>query len=382
MSKGDSAITMTYETESRALDEEILGVIERWHHGGEMLDDAAFNDLALRLFAYQLRYNKPYARYCERLGVTSPASWEEIPAVPAGAFKETAVTTFDPKDAALTFETSGTTRGTPGRHYMQTSTLYDAALLAAFDRFVLPDGAHLRYLNLVPNPRDYAHSSLGYMMARVSKERGDGQTGWYVYGDEALFDDLLRDIRATIGAGQAVCIAATAFALLHLLDAMNQQDLRLSLAPGSRVMETGGFKGRTRSLDREELNAALCERFGIAAKAVIAEYGMTELTSQYYATAPSGQYAGPPWLRARVVGADRKTLQKGEVGSLLHVDLANRSSCIAVQTEDLGVHYDDGFVLLGRAQDAPPRGCSLDAEELQRSDMPVTAAMTWLDGAT
>jgi hypothetical protein len=26
--------------------------------------------------------------------------------------------------------------------------------------------------------------------------------------------------------------------------------------------------------------------------------------------------------------------------------------------------YDDGFVLLGRAGDAEPRGCSLDAEDL------------------
>ena len=67
---------------------------------------------------------------------------------------------------------------------------------------------------------------------------------------------------------------------------------------------------------------------------------------------------------ARVVGPDRRTLPCGEVGSLLHVDLANRSSCIAIQTEDLAVMYDDGFVLLGRAGEAEPRGCSLDAEDL------------------
>jgi hypothetical protein len=317
------------------------------------------------LFAYQLRYNKPYARYCERLGVTSPPeSWEEIPAVPASAFKEAAVTTFDPSSAALTFETSGTTSGTPGRHYMETPELYGAALLAGFDRFVLADGARLRYLNLVPKPQEYAHSSLGYMMACVSKERGDGQTGWYVHGDELLFDDLLRDIRATTGEGQAVCIGATAFALLHLLDAMNEQDLRLSLEPGSRVMETGGFKGRTRSLDRKELYAAICDRLGIASEAIIAEYGMTELTSQYYDNPATRRKSGPPWLRSRVVGPNRKTLPNGETGSLLHVDLANRSSCMAVQTEDLGVCYEDGFVLLGRTDDAETRGCSLDAEDL------------------
>ncbi|HEY6326912.1 MAG TPA: hypothetical protein VIW73_10425, partial [Candidatus Cybelea sp.] len=96
-------------------------------------------------------------------------------------------------------------------------------------------------------------------------------------------------------------------------------------------------------------------------------YGMTELTSQYYDGAATRQKIGPPWLRARVVGPDRKTLPAGGVGALLHVDLANRSSCVAVQTEDLGVQRDGGFVLLGREQDALPRGCSLDAEQLQSS---------------
>ena len=35
---------------------------------------------------------------------------------------------------------------------METRALYDAALLAGFDRFMLSDGARLRYFNLVPNP--------------------------------------------------------------------------------------------------------------------------------------------------------------------------------------------------------------------------------------
>ena len=70
--EGRKEISVTYEHESRALDAEILGVIEAWHRRGEPLDDAGFDDLALRLFAYQLRYNAPYARYCARLGVAAP----------------------------------------------------------------------------------------------------------------------------------------------------------------------------------------------------------------------------------------------------------------------------------------------------------------------
>jgi hypothetical protein len=74
----------------------------------------------------------------------------------------------------------------------------------------------------------------------------------------------------------------------------------------------------------------------------------------------------PPWLRPRVVGADGRTLPQGIVGALVHVDLANRSSCVAIQTEDLGVATPDGgIILIGREHGAELRGCSLDAEQLR-----------------
>lgn len=357
---------MSYEPESRAFDQEILSVIEGWQDRGEALDDAGFNDLALRLFDFQLRTNNPYARYCAHLGVTSPpASWEHIPAVPAPAFKEAALTTFDPAKAALVFETSGTTGGVPGRHYLETSALYDAASLAGFQHFVLRDEARLRFFNLVPNPADCRHSSLGYMMGRVSACRGDGRTGWYLRGDGLLFEEFTRDVAVAIQEKKPICLATTAFALVALLDEIHRRRLAFLLPGGSRVMETGGFKGRARVIERDELYAQACEAFGIANDAILGEYGMTELTSQYYDAAPPVRHkAGPPWLRSRVAGPDRRTLPPGEAGSLIHVDLANRSSCIAIQTEDLGVECDGGFVLLGRDAEASLRGCSLDAEEL------------------
>ena len=361
---------MTYRSEGGALEDEILAVIERWHHHGETLDDATFGDLALRLFEYQLRYNAPYARYCARLGATPeslPDSWEAIPGVPAPAFKEAALTTFEPGSAALVFETSGTTGPSSGHHYMETRELYDAALLATFDRLVLPGGARLRYLNLVPNPQERPTSSLGYMMQRVAEQRGDGQTGWYLRGDRLILDAFARDVQVAIREGRAVFVAATAFALVHTLDEMNRANARFELPPGSRILETGGFKGRSRVVDRAELYRRACAGFGVEPSAIVAEYGMTELTSQYYDDPATRLKVGPPWLRARIVGPDRCTVAVGEIGALLHVDLANRSSCIAVQTEDLGIRRDGGFVLLGRERDAAPRGCSLDAEELQSS---------------
>ncbi len=370
-----------YATESRAFDAEILETIAAWHASDQPLSDPDFNDLALRLFDYQLRYNRPYARYCAALGISPsamPVSWEDIPPAPAAAFKDETLATFDPETAALAFATSGTTAARAGRHFLETAALYDAASLAAFDRFVLPDGARLQYFNLVPNPSLRASSSLGHMMRTVSQSRGVGNAGWYLRGDELRFDAFVTDLRRAIDGGVAVCIAATAFALVHALDAMQAARLYLRLPADSRIMETGGFKGRTRTLDREEFYARIGTSFGVPLESIVAEYGMTELTSQYYddvgargAPGSARRKVAPPWLRTRVVGPDARNLPDGTVGALVHVDLANRASCVAISTEDLGVRFGDsggngrpGLVLIGRESGAALRGCSLDAETL------------------
>lgn len=364
---------MTYATESFALDAEILAVVDRWHRHGRDISEADFEDLALRLLEYQLHYNAPYARYCAGFGFSRrklPVCWDEIPSVPAEAFKEAALATFDPAHAALAFETSGTTSGTGGRHVMETRALYDAALLAGFERYVLDDGARLRYLNVVPNPADRPQSSLGYMMQRVSLHFGDGQTGWFVRGDDLFVDAFIAEARAAAEDAAAVCVATTAFGLLNLLDELDRRDIDLPLPPDSRIMETGGFKGRTRTISREELYTRASRIFRLPIGAIFAEYGMTELTTQYYDApllrgAPENRRKlAPPWLRARVVGPEGKTLPDGTVGALVHVDLANRSSCVAVATEDLGVRFADGLVVIGREAGASLRGCSLDAETL------------------
>jgi hypothetical protein len=180
---------------------------------------------------------------------------------------------------------------------------------------------------------------------------------------------FVADARKAHAEGSAVCIAGTAFAFVQLLDAIEERAIdTLPLPEGSRIMETGGFKGRTRVVQRSELYAKLQSFFGLAPHRIVAEYGMTELTSQYY-DATFGDVRikrGPAWLRPRVVGPDNTSLPTGIVGALVHVDLANRSSCVAVQTEDLGVAVEEGgIILIGRERGSELRGCSLDAETLR-----------------
>ena len=120
-------------------------------------------------------------------------------------------------------------------------------------------------------------------------------------------------------------------------------------------METGGFKGRARSISKSALYRQCREFLGIHENDCVSEYGMTELSSQFYAVGSKALFRGPAWTR---------TIECG--GLLRHFDLANRGSVMAVQTEDRGRIRPGGFELLGRARKAELRGCSLSYEEFIR----------------
>lgn len=358
-----------YRAQADALDARIRAAIAAYS-----LDAQAFDALACAVFAHQFRWNAPYAAYARSLGVSAaalPRTAAEIPAVPAAAFKDAALSTVGPDTAGLWFETSGTTQARSGRHYLESPALYEAALLAGFDHAMLADGARLRYAMLVPDPRERPHSSLGYMMDVVARERGDGRAAWYVHGDVLDVARLRADVARAAADGAAMCVATTAFALVTLLDELDAAGATLPLPSGSRVMETGGFKGRTRIVARDDLYVRAAAAFAIDEAAIVAEYGMTELSSQYYDSARSRTSqrrvkTPPPWLRPIVVDTRGQPLPAGVVGAIRHIDCANRSSVVAIDTEDLGVITADGLVLLGREEGAALRGCSLDAEDLLR----------------
>jgi hypothetical protein len=103
-------------------------------------------------------------------------------------------------------------------------------------------------------------------------------------------------------------------------------------------------------------------------------YGLTEHSTQFLDAVLRNRSRGqaapryktvPPWARTRVL--DPETLEElpaGEIGLLCHHDLANLSSVGVVLTEDLGYALSEGFELLGRAQGAEARGCSIAIDEL------------------
>jgi hypothetical protein len=172
--------------------------------------------------------------------------------------------------------------------------------------------------------------------------------------------------------GQPLLILGTAFSFVHLLDFLAERHLRLDLPPGSRVMETGGYKNRSRVLPKSELHSLITEELGIVPENIICEYGMSELSSQAYENAvhlPSSilhprVFQFPPWARVQIISPETgREVAEGETGLIRIFDLANVFSVAALQTEDLGIRHGEGFELTGRAPLAEPRGCSLNSLE-------------------
>ncbi len=313
--------------------------------------EAAFNVLALALFARQYERCAPYRRLCDRSGL-SPGSiyrWQDIPAVPAQAFKVFDLSCAPVAETVAVFHSSGTTGAQTSRHYFDADglALYETSLRAGFAA-AFPSRPR-RLWALMPGPDAAPHSSLSHMLGALDAER------FFWDDDDALAAALSQ-------VGEPVVLFGTAFAFVQLFDGTDQE---WRLPTGSLVIETGGFKGRTREVPREELYRMFETRLGVPLENCHSEYGMSEMASQFYGHGVDSIKRGPHWVRTRAIDpVTGEDAPPGTPGLLRHYDLANWNSVQALQTQDLGTLTPDGFVLHGRAPDAEVRGCSLTVEDL------------------
>ena len=364
------------QREAAGLDSEILEAIGRgWD---DPLDESGFDILARAVFAHQFRFNPVYRQFCLLQGVSAPADvdhWRQIPYVPTGAFKVGRWATFPDELERVAFRTSGTTGSARGVHRFDTLALYNAAIVSSARRYLIPDRERIRCLFLSPEPRAAPDSSLVHMFAVFREALGAPGTTFLPAGggsaEEAAtafataLDTLTRD-------GEPVLIAGAALAFHHAL-AGNARNRKLP--HGSRVMVTGGFKGQSTGIEPGSLADSIELRLGVARDFQAGEYGMTELSTQYYDARlrhalgmgqadPVRGFVVPPWARVRVVEpTDGRDVCDGEEGAIVHYDLANRGSAIALQTSDLGARVGPlAFELRGREPGAEARGCSLAAD--------------------
>ena len=341
-----------------------------------------FEPLAMSVFAFQFHHNPSYHTFCLHKGITpdTVSHWNEIPSVPTEAFKEMDLTCLAPEEnPQAVFLTSGTTRGRqkPGRHLIPRRSVYETAVLTHFENCLLPDRARLRMIILTGSPSRWPHSSLVHMMEVVRKAYSAPGSTYYIKEQGLDLDGLIQDLQAAEETEEPVFLIGITTAFYQLIQRLRELGTRFNLAHGSRLMDTGGFKSQTIGIEKEELYSRYQNALGIPQDFIVNEYGMTEMSSQFYDHVLVNHLSGrhpprfkiiPPWVRTTVV--DPETLKEaphGTTGMLQHLDLANCGSVAALLTDDLGYAVDEGFELTGRIEGAEPRGCSLLMEELKRA---------------
>jgi len=336
-------------------------------------DDGARDALLSDMRAFQQQHVEPYGR------LVAQHAESDAPALPTDVFRFARVAAHDADLDVVTFRSSGTTSGQRGAHHLRDLSLYDAAAEAAARHALFPDGRRMPLLILAPSPAEQPDSSLAYMLGRFVQWFGDGDSSHLWHGNSLRVGAMRDALNLAQARGRPVAILGTSFAFVHADEQFRDDgDRRFALPAGSRIMQTGGFKGRSRTLQAGEMLDMLSNRYGLAAAMIIQEYGMTELCSQMYETtlrdaladAPIGprRLWVPGWVRA--VPVDGTTLEPaptgddGEARGLLRVDdVANLDSACALQTSDVATLDEAGLRVDGRAQSAQLRGCSLSVEE-------------------
>jgi hypothetical protein len=343
-----------------------------------------FPEAAIELFRLQFEANAAYRKLCKVRGrePDQVRDWTDIPPVPTIAFKDLEMTAIAPPERSAVFHSSGTSGHEPSRHYhtLTSLELYEVSafswfrtrLLDGFNEFPEP-----HWISLTPPPEQAVHSSLVHMITSVARRARVAPLvfagrispeGWTI-NDQQLWSGVAGAEKQ----GAPVFLLGTAFSFVHLLDSLRERRQRIHFREGSRIMETGGYKGRSRDIPKAELHEEITRVLGIPNSHIVSEYGMSELSSQAYDKVWTRHPAEgraharrrlqfPPWARYSVISPETgRAVPPGEVGLLRVWDLANVWSVMTIQTEDMAVDLGGGFDLRGRTPKAEPRGCSLMA---------------------
>src|SRR5262249_22301111 len=143
----------------------------------------------------------------------------------------------------------------------------------------------MRVVCLTPFPAQAPHSSLAHMCEAICRNFGLADSAFLAeVNDDGAWvlnlDGTLAELVSVCAKGQPALLLGTAFSFVHLLDYLSERGVRVELPAGSRAMETGGYKGRSRIVPKTQLHTLLSKELGIPRSHIISEYGMSELSSQ------------------------------------------------------------------------------------------------------
>lgn len=310
-----------------------------------------FNNLAIKIFRFQLKHNEVYKRFASLLKINpdNVKQYSEIPFLPVEFFKTHNVVSFVLNNERF-FESSGTTGQVKSRHYIFDEKLYVKSLIKCFNLFY-GKLENWCIIALTPTPVQNSNSSLIFMLNKLISLSVYKESGFYLDKPDKILSTIEKI--KTKYPDVKILIFGLTFALLDISEKLDFSGQNLT------IFETGGMKGRREEMTKTDLHFKLKERFPLCR--INSEYSMTELFSQAYSTS-NGIFYTPPWMKVIIREPNDYTniYDHGKTGCVNIIDLANIYTCSFIATQDLGVkHKDNGFEIKGRVDYSDLRGCSL-----------------------
>lgn len=361
-----------------SLAERILGIVNAGVDG----DPGVFDELALEVFDYQYSHNEPYRHYCDAAGATpgSVSTWSDIPAYPTDAFKSEVVASFETEKAVQAIMTSGTTRPNQRGRIFRDETgqrLIFTANRVMTGAYLFPDfeaGRRCRILLMTPGLDIAPTMGMAIGMDQTRQHFGTDDSMFLVKRSGVDVKVLVRALREAEESGTPIALIGATSAFVYFFNACRDKNMRFALPEGSRVCDGGGYRGRFGVVTRDDYYHLVGEIFGVPEHHCVNTLGLGETATNYFddplrnhvLCGPSThrRKVPPPWTRTQVYDIEsREALPPGKVGLLRHYDLCNLPTVIGVQSDNLGIAYEDGgFDIIGRAKVVDGRVQELPSE--------------------
>jgi len=348
------------------LDKEISAFIGQ---GIDRCDEEMFNELALKEFVYQYHENELYRQLCQSQGVSpdNVSHWTEIPPIPTRAFKESIIASFPLSETELSLLTSGTTDpDARGKIYRDKSSLelINKSNYMLTKEFIFPDVDRMKILLLVPSPKVAPGMPMAYGLEQAKTQFGTQESSYFISPHGLAVDELIEALSESQRENEPVCLMGATSGFVYFFNICRERGIRFELPHGSRVCDGGGYQGTFGECSRDQYYRFVEDLLGIPWHMCVNTLGMGESGTNYSDNVLRDYYRGLPvkerykvdlpWTRTIVVGVRTgQRLPKGELGLIRHYDLTNRSTVLAIQTDNIGYETDFGFEILGRSVNIP-----------------------------
>src|SRR5690606_32213271 len=113
-------------------------------------------------------------------------------------------------------------------------------------------------------------------------EFGTADSEYFISPDGMDVEALCRTLESVQSSGTPYALLGASYSFVHLMDEMGRRGLSFQLPPGSRLFDTGGFKGQSREMSMQDFYQSLSQHFGVQPEHCTNMYGMTELSTQFY----------------------------------------------------------------------------------------------------